>query len=147
MSTQPPLFNYKESSGCVELVAESRISCSHGASHPQPSKSHQWWLTSSGTTTATYCHLNISHGVVQTSTNNTDQLLTKINRLRPQTLIVMVIPFLGTSLHLGGIVGSEGETLEMTMSRDWTQCHEVLKGETPHVTEGHAARLGGSVNL
>ena len=64
----------------------------------------------------TYCHLDIGHGMIKTSTNDTDQLLTSVNDFQPWTLVVTLVPFLGAMTHLSGIVGSEGNMLEMAMS-------------------------------
>ena len=42
----------------------------------------------------------------------------------------MFVPFLGTTTHLGGVVGSEGKTFEMTASGDGPRLNKVLKGQT-----------------
>ena len=64
----------------------------------------------------TYCHLDIGHGMIKTGTNDTDQLSTSVNDFQPWTLVIMLVPFLGAMTHLSGIVGSEGNMLEMAMS-------------------------------
>ena len=66
----------------------------------------------------TYCHLDIGHGMIQTGPHDADQLSTEVNGFYPRPLVVTAIPFLGALLHLGGIVGSEGEMFETTMGSD-----------------------------
>ena len=57
------------------------------------------------------------------------------------------IPLLCTPLHLGSVVGSEGNMLETTMSSNGSQSDKVLKREGTHLTLGHATGLGSGVDL
>ena len=85
----------------------------------------QLMFTISRTTTATYRHLNVGHGMVQTGTNHTNQLLTGFDDLCPCSLVVTLIPLLCAPLHLGSIVGCEGDALETMMSCNCTSvAHE-----------------------
>ena len=95
----------------------------------------------------TYHHLNISHGMVKTSPNNTDQLPTEADGFRPCPLVIPAIPFLGTPLHLGGVIGSKGDTLETMTCGNQSRRHEILEGEHCHITRRHAAGLRGGVHL
>ena len=60
--------------------------------------------------------------------DQSDQLLTGVNNLRPRTLVIAFVPFLGATTHLSGVVGSEGNMLEMAMSGNGPCLNEVLKG-------------------
>ena len=85
--------------------------------------------------------------MVQTGPDYTNQLSTEVDGFHPRTLVVTMIPFLGALLHLGGIVGSEGKTLETTTSCNRTGGDKVLEHQGCHVPYQHAAGLGGSVDL
>ena len=74
----------------------------------------------------TYHHLNIGHGVVQTCTDNTNQLSTGVDDLQTSPLVVMFVPFLGALLHLSSVIRSKGEMLETTTSGNSPHLNEVL---------------------
>ena len=78
----------------------------------------------------TYCHLNISHGMVQTGTDNTHHLVAGIHNLQTSPLVIMFIPFLGAMSHLGSIIQSKREVLETTMSGDSPHLNKVLEGQS-----------------
>ena len=76
----------------------------------------------------TYHRLYIGHGMIQTSPDHAYQLSTKVDGLHTSPLVIPAIPFLGTPLHLGSVVGSKGDTFETTTSSDQSRRNEVLEG-------------------
>ena len=123
--TMKSLGSFNQSSQCSQYVITG-----FRPPHPQclqPIRSHQLMVTISGTTTTTYHHLNISHGMVQTSTDHTDQLPTRVDSLCPCSLVVTLVPLLHVPLHLSSVVGSEGETLEMMTSSEGPRSDKVLQ--------------------
>ena len=95
----------------------------------------------------TYCHLYIGHGMVKTGTDDTHQLTAGINNIQPWTLVIALVPFLGTMMHLDGVVGSKGETFEMTASSNSPCLNKVLKGETIKSPLGTSRTLRGLVDV
>ena len=67
--------------------------------------------------------------MVQTGTNNTDQLTTSVYRHQRRPLLIMPVLLLHTVFHLCHIVGSQGQTLETTTSGHGSTGDEVIQGQ------------------
>ena len=67
--------------------------------------------------------------MVQTSTNDTDQLMTGVYRHRRWPLLIAPVPLLHTVLHLCRIIRSQGQTLEATTSSHGSTGDEVVQGQ------------------
>ena len=68
--------------------------------------------------------------MVQTSTNDSHQLTTRIDRLRIWPLVVAPVPLLHASFHLSHVIGSQGQTLKTTTSGHGTRGDKVVQGQT-----------------
>ena len=88
-----------------------------------------------GSTVRSHRRLDIRHRMVQPSTNDPDQLTTRIDHLRIWPLVITPVPLLCTTLHLCRIVGSQGQTLETTTSSHWPGSDEVVQRQTIEGTE------------
>ena len=75
----------------------------------------------------TYHGLDICHRMVQTHTNNPNQLVTSIDCCGIRPLVVAPVPLLRASLHLSCIVGSQGQMLKTTTSGHGTRRNEVVE--------------------
>ena len=95
----------------------------------------------------THCHLYIHHGVVQPSTDHSDQLMTGVNNFSPWPLVVMLVPLLCAAFHLCCIVGCQGQALEATTSRNQSGSDEVLERERVEGLLRAATQLDGIVDL
>ena len=90
--------------------------------------------------------LNVGHGVVNPRPDNADQLSTHIDRLRTQTLIVPMIPFLRAVFHLHCIIGRQGQTLEATTSCDGARGDEIVQRQSVEGPESATRTLDSLVN-
>ena len=73
--------------------------------------------------------------MVQSRTNNPDQLTTRVDRLRVRPLVVAPVPLLRALFHLRRVVGSQGQMLETTMSSHRPRRDEVVQRQTVEGTE------------
>ena len=76
---------------------------------------------------STYCQLDVHHRMVQTGTDDTNQLITGVYCCRSRPLLIVPFPLLHTAFHLCRIVGSQGQTLETMMSSDQATGDEVVQ--------------------
>ena len=76
---------------------------------------------------STYHQLDIRHRMVQTGTNNTNQLMTGIYRRRSRPLLITPVPLLHTAFHLCRVVGSQGQTLKTMASSHRPRGNEVVQ--------------------
>ena len=84
--------------------------------------------------------------MVQTGTNDPDQLTTCIDCLRVWPLAIAPVPFLCASFHLHHIVRSQGQTLETMMSGHRPRGNEVVQRQTIEGTERTPQTLNSLVN-
>ena len=83
----------------------------------------------------TYHGLDICYQMVQTSTNNSHQLTTCVDHFGVWPLIVMPVPLLRAPPHLGHVVRSQGQMLQMTMSSHRPRGNEVIQRQAIEGTE------------
>ena len=76
---------------------------------------------------STYRHLDIRHRMVQPGTNDPHQLMTSINCRQVWPLLIAPVSLLHTVFHLCHIVGSQGQTLEATVSSYRPTGNEVVQ--------------------
>ena len=84
--------------------------------------------------------------MVNNGPNNTNQLLTSVDHPQVRPLVVASIPLLHASLHLSHVVGSQGQTLKMTMSGYGTSRDEVVQGKSVEGTESTPRTLHGLID-
>ena len=111
------------------------------------------WMSNARSTVRSHRILNISHGMVDSGSDNTDQLPTNVDRLRACPLVVVPIPLLRAMLHLCHVVGSQGQRLETTTSSYGTSRDKVVQrervegpGSTPRTLHGLVDHFSQRVN-
>ena len=73
--------------------------------------------------------------MIKTGPNDTDQLSTSVDRPRVWPLVVASVPLLRASLHLSRVIGSQGQTLQTTMSGHRPRGDEVIQRQAIEGTE------------
>ena len=91
-------------------------------------------------------YLNIHHQMIETSSNNIDQLVTRINHPRVRPLVVTPVPLLCALLHLSCIVGSQRQVLQVTTSSHGTRRDKVVQGEHIKGAQSASWTLNGLVD-
>ena len=84
--------------------------------------------------------------MVQTGTNDSDQLTARVDHQRVRPLIITPVLLLRVSLHLSRVVGSQGQTLKTTMSGHRPRGDEIVQRQAIKGTEHTPWTLDSLVN-
>ena len=84
--------------------------------------------------------------MIKTGPNDTNQLMTSVDRLRIWPLVIAPVPLLRASLHLSHVIGCQGQMLETMTSGHGTGGNEVIQGESIKGTESAPWTLNSLVD-
>ena len=84
--------------------------------------------------------------MIETGSNDTDQLMTSVNCPQVWPLVVAPVPLLCASFHLSCIVGRQGQTLQTMMSCHRARRNEVVQEKRVEGTECTPQTLNGLID-
>ena len=84
--------------------------------------------------------------MIKTGPDDTDQLMTSVDRLQIWPLVITPVLLLRASLHLSRVIGCQGQMLETTTSGHGTGGNEVVQEESIKGMESAPWTLNGLVD-